>query len=71
MSTVNINPPETGDILVVDNTLTNLKFLAIMLEEGGFNARSAASGELALRSVQDRQPALILLDIKMPGMDGF
>jgi len=71
MSTVNVNPPQTGDILVVDDTAANLELLANMLEEAGYHARSAANGELALRSVQARQPALILLDIRMPGMDGF
>lgn len=71
MSTVDINPPEAGDILVVDDTETNLELLANMLEEAGYNARSAANGELALRRVQERHPALILLDIKMRGMDGF
>lgn len=71
MSTVNINPPQTGHILVVDDTVANLELLANMLGEAGYHARSAANGELALRSVQARQPALILLDIRMPGMDGF
>jgi len=71
MSNVNINPPQSGDILVVDDTAANVELLAYMLGEAGYQARSAANGELALRSVQARQPALILLDIRMPGMDGF
>src|SRR5471030_3435084 len=71
MSTVNVNPPQNGDILVVDDTAANVELLAHMLGEAGYHARSAANGELALRSVQARQPALILLDIRMPGMDGF
>lgn len=71
MSTVNINPPQTGHILVVDDTVANLELLADMLGEAGYFTRSAANGELALRSAQARQPALILLDIRMPGMDGF
>jgi signal transduction histidine kinase len=71
MSTDNINPRQTGDILVVDDTAANLELLADMLGEAGYQSRSAANGELALRSVQARQPALILLDIRMPGMDGF
>ncbi len=71
MNTANINPPQTGDILIVDDTAANLYLLAEMLGEAGYHARSAVNGELALRSVQDCQPALILLDIRMPGMDGF
>jgi signal transduction histidine kinase len=71
VNTVNINPPPTGDILVVDDTAVNLKVLTRILRAAGYQARSAATGELALRSVQTRHPALILLDIRMPGMDGF
>lgn len=71
MSAVNINPRQTGDILIVDDTVANVELLADMLGEAGYFTRSAANGELALRSAQARQPALILLDIRMPGMDGF
>ena len=71
MSTVNIDSPQTGDILVVDDTVINRELLADILGQAGYQARSAANGELALRSVQARPPALILLDIRMPRMDGF
>lgn len=71
MSIGSINPPETEDILIVDDSVTALELLAVILGEAGYHVRSAASGEMALRSVQARQPALILLDIEMPGMDGF
>lgn len=60
-----------GDILVVDDTLENLKYMASVLAEAGYRVRSASDGELALRSVQVKLPVLILLDIRMPGMDGF
>ncbi len=71
MNTVNNNPPQSGDILLVDDTAANLYLLAEMLGEAGYQVRSAANGELALRNVQASQPALILLDVRMPGMDGF
>jgi signal transduction histidine kinase len=71
VNTVNINPSPPGDILVVDDTAVNLKVLTNMLRAAGYQSRAAANGELALRSVQTRLPALILLDIKMPGLDGF
>jgi CheY-like chemotaxis protein len=71
MSMLGINPPQTGDILVVDDTVDNRKLLARMLGEAGYHVRFAANGESALTSVQAGQPALILLDIRMPGMDGF
>lgn len=60
-----------GDILVVDDTVANLKLLVNILSEAGYQVRPAADGELALRTVQAKPPALILLDIRMPGVDGF
>ncbi|TAN80276.1 MAG: diguanylate cyclase [Gallionella sp.] len=60
-----------GDILVVDDTIENLNFLLEVLTKAGYRVRPARSGDLALRSVHAKAPALILLDIRMPGMDGF
>ena len=71
MSTANINPASTGDILIVDDTQSDLKLLTDILRKAGYTVRPASDGELALRSVQARLPELILLDIKMPGMDGY
>jgi len=62
---------QTGEILVVDDTLSNLKLMMKILTRAGYHARPAANGELALRSAQAKQPALVLLDIMMPEMDGF
>ncbi len=64
-------PASVGEIMVVDDAPENLKFLRDVLTEAGYQVRSANDGELALRSVQAKPPALILLDIRMPGMDGF
>jgi signal transduction histidine kinase len=71
VSNVTIDRPRSGDILIVDDTPANLYLLAEMLAQAGYRARSAANGESALRSVQACQPALILLDVRMPDMDGF
>ncbi|MCX6968468.1 MAG: response regulator [Verrucomicrobia bacterium] len=60
-----------GTILVVDDTLASLKLLADILAAEGYNIRPADSGELAMASVASSPPELILLDIRMPGMDGF
>lgn len=60
-----------GNILVVDDTHANLKLLAGILVEEGYQVRPADSGEIALASVAANPPELILLDICMPGMDGF
>ena len=59
------------DILVVDDMAISLKLLASILSDAGYHVRVASTGESALRCVYMRRPALILLDIKMPVMDGF
>jgi DNA-binding response OmpR family regulator len=60
-----------GTILVVDDTPSALKVLTDTLAANGYRVRPANSGELALASVSQNPPDLILLDIRMPGMDGF
>jgi two-component sensor histidine kinase/FixJ family two-component response regulator len=60
-----------GDILIVDDNTSNLKYLAELLTKAGYQVRPASDGELALRSVRAKSPELILLDIEMPGMDGI
>jgi len=62
---------EPGTILVVDDTPDALKLLTEILTERGYRVRPANSGELALASIARNPPELILLDICMPGMDGF
>ena len=59
-----------GDILVVEDNTSDLKFLTNILTKAGYRARPASDGELALRSVEAKLPDLILLDVKMPGMNG-
>ena len=60
-----------GEVLIVDDTPENLQVLSDILREEGLLVRLAPSGVFALRSVQARHPDLILLDIRMPEMDGF
>ncbi|MEI7834096.1 MAG: diguanylate cyclase [bacterium] len=62
---------DTDTILVVDDTRENLKLLVNILTEAGYRVRPADSGELALAAIDAERPALILLDVRMPGMDGF
>jgi putative two-component system response regulator len=60
-----------GGIVIVDDNPSNLRILSTMLAQSGFKVRPALGGELALRSIAASPPDLILLDIRMPGMDGY
>ncbi len=71
MNTIITHSSNIGDILVVEDNLSSLKLLTDLLRKGGYHVRSASDGELALRSVQARLPTLIMLDIRMPHMDGY
>jgi diguanylate cyclase (GGDEF)-like protein/PAS domain S-box-containing protein len=71
MSAPGNNMRPKGRILVVDDTPANLRLLMDMLGEHGYLVHPASGGEPALRFVQSNLPDLILLDIMMPGMDGF
>jgi signal transduction histidine kinase len=61
----------TSVILIVDDTPTNLEVLFETLSEAGFEVSVATGGESALKQVEHALPDLILLDVMMPGMDGF
>jgi adenylate cyclase len=58
-------------VLLVDDNPTNLQVLCQALEEQGYELLVAQSGAEALETAAAARPALILLDINMPGMDGF
>jgi signal transduction histidine kinase len=60
-----------ADILLVDDEARNLLALKALLEPLGQNLLTAQSGEDALRLVLGHNPAVIVLDVRMPGMDGF
>ena len=58
-------------LLIVDDDPVNLGIVAGFLETVGFNIHSVDNGISALNQVKDIQPDLILLDVMMPGLDGF
>ncbi len=62
---------DKGNILAVDDTPASLKLLTDILKSEGYQVRSAISGELALHAAEVEVPELVLLDINMPGMNGF
>jgi two-component system cell cycle sensor histidine kinase/response regulator CckA len=70
MVTSPLEPPK-ANILIVDDTLPNLRLLRTMLEHHKYHVTEAADGPGALASVQKQRPDMVLLDIRMPGMDGY
>lgn len=62
---------DSGGIVIVDDNADNLHVLGGMLQQAGFKVRPALSGEMALPAIRTIPPDLILLDIRMPGMDGY
>jgi signal transduction histidine kinase len=66
-----LNLQENSLILVVDDTITNLEIISDALTNAGFHVATARNGEKALQQIQHKQPDLILLDVMMPGIDGF
>jgi len=60
-----------ADILIVDDKPANLRLLSQMLVENGYQVRPAPDGSVALAAAQAQPPDLILLDIRMPEMDGY
>ena len=67
---MSVSPP-LSDILIVDDTPANLRLLSQMLTERGYKVRAVLSGPQALMAAQAAPPDLILLDIRMPEMDGY
>jgi class 3 adenylate cyclase len=58
-------------ILVVDDVEKNVRLLADVLGAKGYRTSTAASGEAALAAINEQPPDLVLLDVMMPGLDGY
>jgi putative two-component system response regulator len=61
----------SGVVLVVDDVAANRDLLTLTLQRDGHIVETASSGEEALASIVRRAPDVLLLDVMMPGMDGF
>lgn len=60
-----------GDILIIDDIPDNLRFLSNLLTRAGYSIRKVINGELGIEAAQLEPPDLILLDIMMPGINGY
>jgi twitching motility two-component system response regulator PilH len=58
-------------ILLVDDSKTELHYLSDLLLKRGYSVRTAESGEEALKRLAEDKPDLILMDVVMPGQNGF
>lgn len=68
---LSLTMPKSPRILIVDDTPFNIDILSRLLTKRHFDVLIAENGEMALSIVKQKKPHLILLDIMMPGMDGF
>jgi len=66
-----MNPESKGTILIVDDTPANVSVLFDFLGENGYKVLVAQEGRRAIQKAEYAQPDLILLDVMMPGIDGF
>ena len=64
-------PPVRPAVLLVDDDLTLLSVLSRRVERAGYVTRTATSGAAALKQLEADWPALMVVDLMMPGMDGF
>ncbi|MCL1466589.1 hybrid sensor histidine kinase/response regulator [Argonema galeatum] len=72
MNLSSLSPFKKADrILVVDDSPDNVFLIQAILEEEGYKIVTAADGRTALAKIEESPPDLVLLDVMMPGMDGF
>jgi CheY-like chemotaxis protein len=62
---------ETETILVVDDNPANLKLISFLLTTNGHVVRTASNADEAMSAIAEVLPALILMDVQLPGMDGL
>jgi len=62
---------EKAIILVVEDNISNVKFIELLLETAGYHVYAVEDAEKAQNAIETARPALILMDIQLPGMDGL
>lgn len=60
-----------ADILIIEDNEANMRLARLLLTNAGHSVRWAADAESGLTLAREHQPALILMDIQLPGMDGL
>ena len=65
------DPPIKGNILIVDDSLDNLRLLSSVLMRESYRVHCVADGEMALHAIRGELPNLILLDVVLPAIDGY
>ena len=68
---VGLKPPKKARVLVVDDEKSNVQLLSRFLNRGGYDVATACNGREALERVSESVPDLVLLDVRMPVMDGL
>jgi twitching motility two-component system response regulator PilH len=58
-------------VLIVDDSKTEIMFMTELLQKNGYVVRSAENGEEAFKRLAEEKPDLILMDVVMPGQNGF
>ncbi len=58
-------------VLIVDDNLVNLKLARVLLQAEGYDVRTATDAEEAMAAIETFRPRLVLMDLQLPGMDGF
>lgn len=66
-----MSPPQNTRILIAEDDPSSARLLSAMLEAAGYETEVAADGHTALAMVTARQPDLVLLDVRIPGRNGF
>lgn len=62
---------QPSNILIIDDTPDNLRFLSDLLSKAGYSIRKVTNGQMGLEAARSDPPDLVLLDIRMPGLNGY